>query len=99
MRLDDPLTQRVVPPPDVSRCTPARTDIRGSNRLRVGYAERARQATPSAQVLPSINQRNGEARVVPTSVMMHTFPDSLRDISHANFGGQLRDFREIPGDD
>ena len=32
-------------------------------------------------------------------VMMQTFPDSLRDISHANFGGQLRDFREIPGDD
>src|SRR2546430_3578221 len=25
MRLDDAPTQRVVPPPDVSRCTPART--------------------------------------------------------------------------
>src|SRR6266478_6621148 len=28
-----------------------------------------------------------------------SLPDSLRDTSHTHVGGQLRDFREIPGDD
>ena len=53
---------------------------------------RSHPARADTQVSPSVPQD------LVTAVMMHTFPDSLRDISHANFGGQLRDFREIPGD-